>query len=109
MKKVILFILLLVFLAVPISVKGAIFDDDIDEAYEKYVNYANYANNYYSINVYQGIVNDKPTYGIYFFSMTAKEYHIVFSNGQEKFVIKAYNRRGDIKALVFVVIVSFLM
>ena len=99
MKKISCIMTLLILFLIPFSIKATEFNDEIKDAYESYIELYNFKTPNYELRVIQGIVNDSPSYGIYFFSEEANKYQLVLETEDKDYYLKPYNKRGDIKAL----------
>ena len=99
MKKISCIMTLLILFLIPFSIKATEFNDEIKDAYESYIELYNLKTPNYELRVIQGIVNDSPSYGIYFFSEEANKYQLVLESEDKDYYLKPYNKRGDIKAL----------
>lgn len=99
MKKISCILMFLILFLIPLSIKADEFNDEINDAYESYIELYNLKTPNYELRVIKGIVNDTPSYGIYFFSEEANEYQLVLESKDKEYHLKPYNKRGDIKAL----------
>lgn len=98
MKKLLFLILGLVFLATPVENFNQNFLDEVKDSYSEYSIVCNYNSDNYSIIIVKGIVNNKATYGISFFSQKANQYYFRFNIGDNSYKTSA-NIRGDISII----------
>ncbi|HOH18269.1 MAG TPA: hypothetical protein PK087_02975, partial [Bacilli bacterium] len=76
----------------------ASFDEEVNRAYAEYQVYDEYANSYYAIKLVYGIVNDKMSYGVSFFSEQAQAFTLKIAYQNQVYLLPTDNR-GDIKLI----------
>ncbi|MGD9604793.1 MAG: hypothetical protein AB7V00_01395 [Bacilli bacterium] len=74
------------------------FDEAVNTAYSEYLTYDYYENPYYTIKVIYGLVNDKISYGVSFFSVQANEYSLKIAYQGYAYDLPK-NNRGDTNAI----------
>lgn len=98
MNKLLMFLLGLMLLSTPQAIFRDKFIASVDEAYSEYTIIADYTSELYSIQIAKGLINEKATYGISFFSSRAGDYYLYFEIDSIEYKISP-DSRGDYQLL----------
>ena len=101
----IIFNLILAFflsLTTPVVTAKAEYQADVNKGYDSYSYIVDYENSYYSLIVVEGLVDDKITYGVFFFNDVSRAYYITLVNEQTGLrQLFPETDRGDVYVLGF--------
>ena len=89
-------------LTTPVVTAKAEYQADVNKGYDSYSYIVDYENSYYSLVVVEGLVDDKITYGVFFFNDVSRAYYITLVNEQTGLrQLFPETDRGDVYVLGF--------
>ena len=94
MNKILVFLLGFMLLSTPQEIFNEEFLANVEEAYSEYTIITNYTSELYSIQIVKGVINNKATYGVSFFSSRAGDFNLYFSIDDREYKVNP-DSRGD--------------
>lgn len=94
MKLILTLFMLILPITSPMQEAKDVFIENIDNSYESYIK-TDIQTNYIDLTIIQGVVNNKVTYGIFFFNDYSKQNTISLHSGSSEYKLPT-NSRGDV-------------